>query len=199
MPSGRRDSDGREATGDEQAAGRVRAGVEDGPGSDPGRGGVNGGDGPVHGRRMLAGPVLPAPAEQIDRRQLRPKGYSDDSRALLEHVWALMGMPCGKHLTVILSLWLPLLQGAGDLDKPFATPPALEELEVMSAATIDRYLAPARERMRLRGSSTTAPASPLMRNSIGPSNSGVALSTTLMLGVTAGTTVVDTPPRAQRS
>ena len=37
-------------------------------------------------RRMLTGPALPAPAEQIDRRQLRPKGYSDDSRALLEHV-----------------------------------------------------------------------------------------------------------------
>lgn len=129
-------------------------------------------------RRMLTGPALPAPAEQIDRRQLRPKRYSDDSRALLEHVWALMGMPCGKYLTVMLSMWLPLLADAGDLDKPFATPAALEELEAMSAATIDRYLAPARDRIRLRGISTTTPASPLLRNSIGLSKAGDAPPTT---------------------
>lgn len=35
----------------------------------------------------------------------------------------------------------------------------------MSAATVDRYLAPARARMRLKGISTTK-ASPLLRNSI---------------------------------
>jgi len=51
-------------------------------------------------RRMLTGPVLPDPAEQVDGRTLRPRGYSDDARALLEHVWALMGMPCGKYLVV---------------------------------------------------------------------------------------------------
>lgn len=123
-------------------------------------------------RRMLTGPVLPDPAEQVDRRQLRPKGYSDDSRMLLEHVWALMGFPCGKYLTVMLDLWLPLLQDAGDLDKPFAMPATIAELESMSPATIDRYLAPARDRMRLRGISTTTPASPLLRNSIGLSKAG---------------------------
>jgi hypothetical protein len=69
-------------------------------------------------RRMLTGPALPDPAEQVDRRRLRPKQYSDDARSLLEHVWALMGMPCGKYLTVMLPLWLPLLDEAGDLDKP---------------------------------------------------------------------------------
>ncbi len=35
----------------------------------------------------------------------------------------------------------------------------------MSAATIDRYLAPARKRMEIKGMSTTRP-SPLLRNSI---------------------------------
>ena len=72
-------------------------------------------------RRMLTGPRLPDPAEQVDGRTLRPRGFSDDARALLEHVWALMGMPCGKYLVVMLELWLPLLAEAGDLDKPFAT------------------------------------------------------------------------------
>jgi hypothetical protein len=122
-------------------------------------------------RRMLTGSRLPDPAEQVDRRALRPKGFSDDSRLLLEHVWALMGMPCGKYLTVMLELWLPLLSAAGDLDAPFATPSTIAELEAMSPATIDRYLAPARRAMQLRGISTTTP-SPLLRNSIGLSKVG---------------------------
>ena len=116
-------------------------------------------------RRMLTGPRLLDPAEQVDGRTLRRRGFSDDARALLEHVWALMGMPCGKYLVVMLELWLPLLAGAGDLDKPFATEAALAELEAMSAATVDRYLKPARDRMRIKGISTTKP-SPLLRNSI---------------------------------
>ncbi len=72
-------------------------------------------------RRMLTGPRLPDPAEQVDGRRLRARGFGDDARALLEHVWALMGMPCGKYLVVMCDLWLPLLAAAGDLDKPFAT------------------------------------------------------------------------------
>jgi hypothetical protein len=116
-------------------------------------------------RRMLTGPGLLDPAEQVDGRTLRPRGFSDDARALLVHVWALMGMPCGKYLVVMLGLWLPLLARAGDLDKPFATEQPLAELEAMSAATVDRYLKPARDRMRIKGISTTKP-SPLLRNSI---------------------------------
>ncbi|CKM61091.1 Conserved protein of uncharacterised function%2C possible transposase remnant [Mycobacterium tuberculosis] len=116
-------------------------------------------------RRMLTGPGLPEPAEQVDGRRLRARGFSDDARALLEHVWALMGMPCGKYLVVMLELCLPLVAAAGDLDKPFATEAAVAELKAMSAATVDRYLKPARERMRIKGISTTKP-SPLLRNSI---------------------------------
>lgn len=116
-------------------------------------------------RRMLTGPRLPDPGEQVDGRALRPRGFSDEARALLEHVWALMGMPCGKYLVVMLGLWLPLLAAAGDLDKPFATEQALAELAAMSAATVDRYLKPARDRMRIKGISATKP-SPLLRNSI---------------------------------
>jgi hypothetical protein len=116
-------------------------------------------------RRMLSGPRLADPAEQVDGRSLRPRGFSDDARALLEHVWALMGMPCGKYLVVMVELWLPLLTAAGDLDKPFATEAALADLKTMSAATVDRYLKPARDAIRIKGISTTKP-SPLLRNSI---------------------------------
>lgn len=40
---------------------------------------------------MLTGPMLPDSAGQVDRRTLRAKEYSDKSRSLLEHVWALTG------------------------------------------------------------------------------------------------------------
>lgn len=122
-------------------------------------------------RRMLSGPALPDPGEQFDGRRLRAKVYSDEARELLEHVWALMGAPCGKYLAVMLQMWLPLLQAAGDLDKPFATPATIAELHAMSPATIDRYLASARRRLQLRGITTTKP-SPLLRNSIGLSKVG---------------------------
>jgi hypothetical protein len=116
-------------------------------------------------RRMPTGPRLADPADQVDGRTLRPRGFCDDARALLEHAWALMGMPCGKYLVVMVGLWLPLLAEAGDLDKPFATEQALADLKAMSAATVDRYLKPARDRMRIKGISTTKP-SPLLRTSI---------------------------------
>jgi hypothetical protein len=60
-------------------------------------------------RRMLSGLRLADPAEQVDGRSVRPRVFSDDARALLEHVWALMGMPCSKYLVVMVELWLPLL------------------------------------------------------------------------------------------
>ena len=127
-------------------------------------------------RRMLTGPPLPDPAEQVDRRRLRAKSYSDESRLLLEHVWALMGCPCGKYFVVMLPIWLPLLREAGDLGKPFVTNETIAELEAMSPATIDRYLTSARRSMQLRGISTTTP-SPLLRNSIGLSKAGDELAT----------------------
>lgn len=125
-------------------------------------------------RRMLSGAHLVDPADQLDRRRLRPKGYSDDARALLEHVWKLMGCPCGKYLVVMVELWVPALAHAGDLDRPFVTAQSMVELRSMSAATIDRYLVPARRAMRLRGMTTTR-VSPLLRNSIALSKAGDAL------------------------
>ena len=128
-------------------------------------------------RRMLTGGVLPHPTEQLDQRRQRPKRFSDDARLLLEHVWTLMGFPCGKYVKVMVPLWLPTMVEAGDVDKRFATAEALAAVGAMSAATIDRYLQPARHQMRLRGISPTTP-SPVLRNSIGLSKAGDAPATT---------------------
>ncbi len=89
-------------------------------------------------RQMLTGPRLPGPAEQVDRRSLRPRGFSDEARALLEHVWALMGMPCGKYLVVMHDLWLPLLTAAGDLDKPLVTEASVAELKATALPGANR-------------------------------------------------------------
>mgnify|MGYP000876716924 FL=1 len=89
-------------------------------------------------RRQLSGPRLADPKDQIDKRSVKPRLYGDDTRLLLEHVWMLMGMPCGKYFVVMRDLWLPLLDEAGDLDRPFATAAARAELVAMSAATVDR-------------------------------------------------------------
>ncbi len=89
-------------------------------------------------RQMLTGPRLPGPAEQVDGRSLRPRGFSDEARALLEHVWALMGMPCGKYLVVMHDLWLPLLTAAGDLDKPLATEASVAELKATALPGANR-------------------------------------------------------------
>ena len=131
---GRQDRHGGETAGSQQAAHPVLQGIEGGQEQDFGSGRGHHGDGPLHGAAVLTGPRLPDPAEQVDGRTLRPRGFSDDARTSEEHVWALMGMPCGKYLVVMLGLWLPLLAEAGDLDKPFATGQALAELEATSAA-----------------------------------------------------------------
>lgn len=89
-------------------------------------------------RQMLTGPRLPGPAEQVDGRSLRPRGFSDEARALLEHVWALMAMPCGKYLVVMHDLWLPLLTAAGDLDKPLVTEASVAELKATALPGANR-------------------------------------------------------------
>ena len=47
-------------------------------------------------RRLLSGPRLSDPAEQADRRRLRPRAYGDSARELLAHVWKLMGPRVGS-------------------------------------------------------------------------------------------------------
>lgn len=42
-------------------------------------------------RRLLSGPRLPNPKDQIDKSSVKPRLYSGDTRLLLEHVWILLG------------------------------------------------------------------------------------------------------------
>src|SRR5690625_3407137 len=100
------------------------------------------------------------------RKQRSPK-YSYDALKVLQKVWAASGGQCGKYLAESMRLQLDLLEHHGELvdGTDRYSPGVREELLSMSAASIDRYLAPAKATDQIRGTSTTKP-SPLLRSSI---------------------------------
>ena len=126
-----------------------------------------------HARQQLVARLQQAPGRAvatvavIDRRKTKPRKYSYDAIKILQQVWATAGGSCGKYLAVAMTDWLDAMETEGSLvsgqDRYSAEVRA--ELESMSAATIDRYLAPARATDPLRGKSATRPGS-LLRNSI---------------------------------
>lgn len=89
-------------------------------------------------------------------------------------VWAANGGQCGKYLAASMLIQLDALERHGELGPEVAGKSDPEgryntavraELLAMSAASIDRYLKPAKAKDAIRGKTTTKP-SPLLRNSI---------------------------------
>ena len=92
---------------------------------------------------------------------------SYDSIEVLQRVWAASGGQCGKYLAVSMRTQLDGLERHGELvfGEHRYSPVVRAELLAMSAASIDRYLAPAKATDQIRGVATTKP-SPLLRASI---------------------------------
>jgi hypothetical protein len=93
---------------------------------------------------------------------------------VLQKVWAASGGQCGKYLAASMRTQLDALErhgeltldGSGRLDPEHRYSAAVRaELLAMSAASIDRYLTPAKAKDQVKGVSTTR-ASPLLRSSI---------------------------------
>lgn len=116
-------------------------------------------------RRRLAAGARPRPAGP--RRRHRPRTYSMDALKVLQRVWAFSGGECGKYLAASMKVLVDALERHGELvaGQGRYSAGVRAELLAMSPATIDRYLAPARARDPLRGTSATRP-SPLLRTSI---------------------------------
>ena len=116
-------------------------------------------------RRRLAAAALPRAVRP--RRRRRPSKYSYDAVKVLQRVWAFGGGMCGKYLVVAMAGLLDALERHGELvaGRGRYSPGVRAELLSMSAATVDRYLAPAKAADPLRGKTTTK-ASPLLRTSI---------------------------------
>ena len=126
-----------------------------------------------HARQQLRARLRQAPGRAvatvavIDRRKTKPFKYSYDARLVLRRVWAATGGSCGQYLAPAMTDWLDALEAEGALadgvDRYSQSVRA--ELEAMSAATIDRYLAAVKAKDPIRGKTTTQPGT-LLRNSI---------------------------------
>lgn len=126
-----------------------------------------------HARQQLTARLKQAPGRAtatvavIDRRKTKPRKYSYDATVVLRKVWATSGGSCGQYLAPAMADWIESMEAEGSLvpgeDRYDAQ--VRTELLSMSAATIDRYLAPARAKDPIGGISATKPGS-LLRSSI---------------------------------
>ena len=149
----------------------VCEGEKEAEGAGPRRGRI--GDGLVadNARRRLADAAKrpPGSGRQVAKkpRKHRSGKYSYDAVKVLQKVWAASGGQCGKYLAVSMRTQLDGLERHRELvfgvDRYSAA--VREELLSMSAASIDRYLKPAKAIDQIRGVTTTKP-SPLLRSSI---------------------------------
>lgn len=126
-----------------------------------------------HARQQLVARLKQAPGRAtatvavIDRRRTKPRKYSYDAIKILQQVWATSGGSCGKYLDVAMTDWLDAMEAEGSLvvGQNRYSLEVRAELQAMSAATIDRYLAPARAKDPIRGKTATKPGS-ILRQSI---------------------------------
>jgi hypothetical protein len=106
-----------------------------------------------HARRALK---LALTAKVVTPRSPRPVKYGDDVIAALTVCWTVLRMPAGKRLAPMLGELVAVLRHFGELTIDEVT---AELLASMSAATIDRRLAPERAKYQLRGRVGTKPGS----------------------------------------
>lgn len=107
-----------------------------------------------HARKALR---LAGRAPRVSRPRRPPRVVYDESVLVpLRKIWAVMDAPAGKRLAPFLPEIVARLRACGELDLDDAT---AAKLSGMSAATIDRRLAPDRARLSPRGRSGTKPGS----------------------------------------
>lgn len=106
-----------------------------------------------HARKALRAALQPRVAAP---RSPRPSIYGPEVIAALTVCWEVLGMPAGKRLAPMLTELVAVLRHFGELE---IDDPTAQLLVSMSAATIDRRLAPERAKYQFRGRSGTKPGS----------------------------------------
>jgi hypothetical protein len=112
-----------------------------------------------HARKALKAALTP---RIVRPRTARAPKYGTEVVVALRFCWAVLGAPTGKRLAPIMGELVPTLRRFAELDISDATAAALA---AMSAATIDRRLAPDRAKLQIRGRSHTKPGS-LLKDAI---------------------------------
>ena len=105
----------------------------------------------------------------LNRRQKRPRRrpgrkpvyHSPELLTALKRIWLATDQMCSKKLVAAIPLWLPFYENAYEK----LSDEVENQLLSISAATIDRLLAPTRAKTRPRGLCATKPGS-LLRNQI---------------------------------
>lgn len=105
-------------------------------------------------RRINAHRVVVADVRKQGRRGGRPKVYGQDVLTVLVSIWYLMDCICGKRLAPILAEVLRKLEHFREIT---VDEEVRGKLKTLSAATIDRLLAPERKKYALKGKSKTKP------------------------------------------
>jgi len=100
-------------------------------------------------RRLTAAAKRPpGSGRSVAKRARKPRTpkYSYDTLKVLQKVWAASGGQCGKYLAASMAIQLDGLERHGELvvGRDRYSPEVREELLAMSAASIDRYLRPAK-------------------------------------------------------
>jgi hypothetical protein len=98
-----------------------------------------------HARKALKTALRPV---VVGPHRPRPPKYGPKVVAALMFCWAVLGMPAGKRLAPMLAELVATLRRFGELDIDDDTAALLS---AMSAATIDRRLAPERKKTRAQG------------------------------------------------
>src|SRR5271168_5021565 len=104
-----------------------------------------------HARKALRRALRP---QVVGARRPRGPKYGPKAVAALVLCWSVLGMPAGKRLAPMLGEVVSVLRRYGELDIDEDTATLLAG---MSAATIDRRLAPERRKYLARGRSCTKP------------------------------------------
>jgi Integrase core domain len=106
-----------------------------------------------HARKALTSVLQP---RRVSPRRPRPPTYGPGVIAALTTCWEVLGMPAGKRLAPMLGELVMVLRHFGELN---IDDDVAKQLVSMSAATIDRRLAPERRRRQHRGRCATKPGS----------------------------------------
>lgn len=114
-----------------------------------------------HARRALRG-AADGPRPRPPRVRGRPRTYGEEVLGPLRRIWAALDGPCGKRLAPFLGEAVEAMERCGELE---LTPEVRAKLLSISAATIDRLLAPERRRLQVKGRSGTKPGT-LLRSQI---------------------------------
>ncbi|WP_018598789.1 DDE-type integrase/transposase/recombinase [Mycobacterium sp. 155] len=104
-----------------------------------------------HARKALRGALRP---RVVRARRPRPPTYGPEVIEAPVLCWKVVGMPAGKRLAEVLGELVVVLRRCGELVIDDATAGLLAG---MSAATIDRRLAPERKKHQLKGRCRTKP------------------------------------------